>query len=879
MKIQFERNQQYQLDAIQSVFDIFDGQPQAAGQFELRMDAGFGGLWTELGFGNELAVDWDTVARNVTQIQSRNRINQTELHEGMDFSIEMETGTGKTYVYLRTIHELHAKYGFTKFIIVVPSVAIREGVLKNIEITRDHFDEIYGRQPFDYWVYDSKRVSSLRQFATSNQLQILVINIDAFNKKTNNVIHRENDRLSGQKPIEFIQCTQPVVILDEPQNMESVQAKEAIASLNPLCTLRYSATHRKMYNPLYRLGPVKAYEMRLVKRIEVDSMIDDPDFNRPFIRVESITPTKTKITAKVTIDVQADKGPTRKVVSVSRNGTDLFDLSSSRAVYQGYIVDHIDAGNGYIAFTNGITLHVGQVIGAHQDDVMKVQIQETIKEHLEKELRIYMEFPEGKRLKVLSLFFIDRVANYADHDGKIRKWFEEAYTELAKNPKYAALALPPVSVVHNGYFSTDRKGIAKDTTGNTQADDEAYELIMRDKERLLSRDEPLRFIFSHSALREGWDNPNVFQICTLNEARSEIKKRQEIGRGLRLPVDESGQRVIDHPINRLTVIANESYDEFARSLQTEIEEETGDLFPRVDNKRERRTIKRRPDLRENEDFVQLWNRIKHKSRYRVEYDTKKLIEQAVSAVKSMPKVSAPSIHSVKSGIDISQEGVSTRMLSVRQQAVNSGGGIPDLIGYIQRQTELTRGTIAEILIQSERLGDVFVNPQQFLDFATRAIRETLETIMIDGIAYELTGQEYEMLHDYKEDQGGFAREMTFYESNLVDVSKSVYDALEVESGPERAFASALETREDIRFFVKMPGWFKIETPVGPYNPDWAIVKQSEKDGMKLYLVRETKGSTYMGDLRNPEVAKINCGTAHFTKLAVDYKVVNSPLEV
>ncbi|MDP9729681.1 restriction endonuclease [Alicyclobacillus tolerans] len=879
MKIQFERNQQYQLDAIQSVVDIFDGQPQAAGQFETRLDAGFGGLMTELGFGNELLIDWETVVKNVKRIQTRNGINQAETYSGMDFSLEMETGTGKTYVYLRTIHELHAKYGFTKFIIVVPSVAIREGVLKNLEITREHFEDIYGRQPFDYWVYDSKLVSSLRQFATSNQLQILVINIDAFNKKTNNVIHRENDRLSGHKPIEFIQSTRPVVILDEPQNMESTQAKEAIASLNPLCTLRYSATHRKMYNLLYRLGPVKAYEMKLVKRIEVDSVIDDPDFNRPFIRVESITPTKTKITAKLTIDVQGEEGPSRKTVSVSQNGTDLFDVSNGRAAYQGYIVDHIDAGNGYIAFTNGITIYVGQAIGAHQDDVMKVQIQETIKEHLEKELRVYKEFPEGKRLKVLSLFFIDRVANYAEADGKIRKWFEEAYTELAQKPRYAVLELPPVEVVHNGYFATDRKGMAKDTSGNTQADDEAYELIMKHKERLLSREEPLRFIFSHSALREGWDNPNVFQICTLNETRSEIKKRQEIGRGLRLPVDETGQRIIDHPVNRLTVIANESYDDFARSLQTEIEDETGDKFPKPDNKRERRIVRRREDLRDNKDFVELWNRIKHKTRYTVEYDTNVLIDRAAEAIKSMPAVAAPSLHAVKSGIDITEQGVSTELLSVRQESVTPSGQVPDLIGYIQRQTELTRGTIAEILIRSERLNDVFVNPQQFLDFATRAIRETLQHLMIEGIKYELTGQEYEMLKKFKEDDGGFEEELNLYESRLVKVNKSVYDHIEVDSNVELEFAKGLDSRKDIRFFVKLPGWFKIETPVGSYNPDWAIVKQSENEGTKLYLVRETKGSTYLGDLRDSEQAKIRCGEAHFGKLGVDYRVAKSAAEV
>lgn len=879
MKIKFDRNQQYQIEAVQAVVNIFDGQPQAAGQFEMSVGAGFGGLMTELTFGNNLSIDWDTIKNNVPSIQHRNGINQSEFHEGMDFSIEMETGTGKTYVYLRTIHELHATYGFTKFIIVVPSVAIREGVMKNLQITREHFEDIYNRHPFDYLMYDSKKVSSLRQFATSNQLQILVINIDAFNKKANNVIYRNNDRLSGYKPIEFIKDTNPIVILDEPQNMESVPAREAIASLNPLCTLRYSATHRRMYNLIYRLGPVKAYEMNLVKRIEVNSVVDDPDYNQPFIRVESIAVTKSKVTAKLKIDVQGNKGPIRKTVSVSKGGVDFYDLSNGREAYRGYIVDQIDAGGGYIAFTNGLIMEIGQVTGEHQDDVMRVQIYETVREHLEKELRVLQEFPEGKRLKVLSLFFIDRVANYARSDGKIRKWFEMAYTELVQKTRYSPLDLPSVDKVHNGYFSTDRTGNAKDTTGNTQADDETYELIMRQKERLLSRDEPLRFIFSHSALREGWDNPNVFQICTLNETRSDIKKRQEIGRGLRLPVDETGHRVFDHPINRLTVIANESYNDFAHSLQTEIEEDTGDKFPKPDNGRETRVVRLHNDLSENEEFVELWNRVKHKTRYSVEYDTNTLIEQAGASIKSMPTVLPKRITSIKTDVDINEQGVSTKLLSVRQETGSTGGRVPDLIGHIQRQTELTRGTIAEILIRSGRLDDVFVNPQQFLDFATCAISETLQTLMVKGVRYELTGQEYEMFKRVKAISEGFDSERKLYESRLLNVSKSVYDAIEVESNVEREFAEALESRNDIRFFVKLPSWFKVETPVGSYNPDWAIVKQSEDEGTKIYLVRETKGSTNPADLRENEKAKIMCGSAHFKALNVDYKYVKSAVDV
>ena len=791
----------------------------------------------------------------------------------------METGTGKTYVYLRTIHELHSRYGFNKFVIAVPSVAIREGVKTSIEITREHFRTLFDEQPFDYWVYDSKRVSSLRQFATSNQLQILIINIDAFNKPTNNVIYQENDRLSGHKPIEFIRATNPIVIMDEPQNMESGPAKAAIESLNPMCTLRYSATHRNLYNLIYRLSPVDAYDMKLVKRIEVDSVLDDPDFNQPFISVETIAATKTKITASLTIDVRDKSGPKRKKVRVSKNGVDLFDLSGEREVYRGYIVDHIHAGDKYVAFTNGERLYEGQSIGENRDERMRVQIRDTVRGHLEKELRIYETLPEERRLKVLSLFFIDRVANYAEDDGKIRRWFIEAYEEFSKQRPYAPLNLLPVEEVHNGYFAKDRTG-PKDTTGKTKADDEAYEIIMKDKERLLSPEEPLRFIFSHSALREGWDNPNVFQICTLNESRTELRKRQEIGRGLRLPVDASGERSFDQNINKLTVIANESYAEFAAALQNEIEEETGVEFKnRIVNKRERRRAKLKENWRLDENFKELWNRIKHKTRYAVDYDTQELISRASEAVAQMPEVLPPKIVTEKRDVEITAEGVGTQLLSYREEAAASGvSRIPDLLGHIQRETELTHGTIVEILIRSERLGDVRVNPQQFMDGATRAISRALEELMVDGIKYEpVAGPdgEYEML--LFED-----KVIDSYADRMLDVKKSIYDAIEYDSGTEELFAKDLDSRKDIKLFVKLPSWFTVVTPIGNYNPDWAIVKQSNASdaGEKLYLIRETKSDLDPEKRRKEENVKIKCGEAHFDALpGVEFKVVNDARQV
>jgi type III restriction enzyme len=454
---------------------------------------------------------------------------------------------------------------------------------------------LYNNLPFEHFVYDAKKVNRLRQFATSNTLQILVINIDAFRKnftgteeeQKSNVIYKESDKLSGRQPIEFVQAARPIVIIDEPQSVDSTdKAQEAIKALNPLCTLRYSATHRNPYNLVYRLDPVRAFELKLVKQIVVASAAAEGTANAAFVRVEKID-YKNGIKAKLRIHVQGPDGPKEKSVTV-KQGADLFTLSNERANYKnGFEVVEINAepGNEYIRFSNGRTLRQGEEIGAMRDDVWRAQIKHTIKRHLEKELQVFT-----RGIKVLSLFFIDRVANYRDYDGaaqpvkgKFAEAFEAELAEFAKDERYRELVWlkEPMDKLHNGYFAQDKKGVLKDTRGDTQADDEVYNLIMREKERLLSLEEPLRFIFSHSALREGWDNPNVFQICTLNETHSAVKKRQEIGRGLRLPVDQNGLRVFDDSVNKLYVMANESYEEFAKKLQTEYEEDCGVTFGKI----------------------------------------------------------------------------------------------------------------------------------------------------------------------------------------------------------------------------------------------------------------------------------------------------------
>ncbi|MEX1133367.1 MAG: DEAD/DEAH box helicase family protein [Acidimicrobiia bacterium] len=667
MEIRFDANQEYQLDAVAAVVDLFDGQPLAATESETLFEPIGGELLTELGVCNSLSLTDEAMLDNLQAIQERNGLSVDKELNSLNFSVEMETGTGKTYVYLRTIHELRLKYGLKKFIIVVPSVAIREGVQKALDMTVGHFAGLYQSQPSDWWTYDSKRVSRLRGFALNNELQILIINIDAFNKKVNNVIHQSQDRLSGRRPIEFIQAANPIVILDEPQNMESAQAQAAIESLNPRIVLRYSATHRQLHHLVYRLDPVRAYDLGLVKRIEVDSILEDRDLNRPYVRLKSITASKSKVTASIELDVLTLGGIALKTISVSQPGTDLYEKSGEREVYQGWVVDEIDAGAELVEFSNGEVIEAGQSIGGQTDAVMRAQVYETVREHLNKERKLARrgEADPDSRIKVLSLFFI---ANYANDDGKIRQWFVEAYEELRQQPRSAGLALPPVGEVHRGYFSQDKQGL-KDTSGNTKADDGTYALIMKDKERLLDPDVPLRFIFSHSALREGWDSPNVFQICTLNETKSEMKKRQEIGRGMRLPVQASGERCFDPDVNRLTVVANEAYEDFARALQNEISEETGIEFgrDRIKNRRDRRTIELKKGWDADPEFLELWERIKQRTRYRVEFDTDDLVVRAKLLLAGSEAVVAPRLRITTALLNLSAEGLDAILPSVLQR--------------------------------------------------------------------------------------------------------------------------------------------------------------------------------------------------------------------
>ena len=861
MILQFDPNQSFQLDAIKSIVDLFEGQP--LNQSELDFTFSDTSLqFSETGVGNRIVLNDEQILKNLQSVQRQNEIELiSDKLDGMHFSIEMETGTGKTYVYLRTIYELNKNYGFKKFVIVVPSVAIREGVIKNLQITNEHFQNLYDKTPVNFEVYDSRKVSNLRGFATNNNIQILVINIDSF-AKDENIINKPNDKLTGKKPIEFIQYTNPIVIVDEPQNMETLIRKKAIENLNYCCTLRYSATHTNFYNLVYSLNPVQAYDLGLVKHIEVDSVVSENDFNDAFISLERVSSTATQTSARIRIIQNTNKGVIKKAVSV-KVGDDLYKLSNNREIYKnGYIINEIDVSNECISLSNGDDIFVGESRGGITDEIMKFQIEKTIEEHFKKE-RILQK----KGIKVLSLFFIDRVANYRRYDelgnllkGKFAVWFEEIFNKYSEKIAYKDLIPFPINEVHNGYFAQDKKGHFKDSqkAAKSQDDIDTFKLIMKEKEKLLDSNVPLRFIFSHSALREGWDNPNVFQICTLNETKSELKKRQEIGRGLRLSVNQNGERIFDNNINRLTVIANESYEDFAKQLQKEIEDDCGVSFKgRIKNKRDRVKVEYRKGFDLDENFKEIWERIKYKTTYRVNYQTSDLIYKASKEIKEIPPITKTVLKSTKTAIKYDNKGVDFEIKGSKKIFLENEFLIPDVLNYIQNKTGLTRSTILQILKNSNRLNDVLINPQLFMDFVVQKVKDVLNELIIDGIKYEKIGnKEYEM-HLFEDDEINIYLDKLKFE--VKNNKKTIYDKIiPLDSNVEYEFAKECESRDDIEFYFKLPFWFHIKTPIGKYNPDWALIKKNET---KVYFVAETKSEGQQ--LLESETQKIKCGKAHF----------------
>jgi type III restriction enzyme len=990
MKLHFEPDLDYQKLAIESVADLFRGQEinrteftvtrrplvDRAGQPSLDL-GGFLGVQgelglveSELGIGNRLTLLDDEIIANLKDIQLRNGLAPSTALTSGDFTVEMETGTGKTYVYLRTVFELNKLYGFTKFVIVVPSVAIKEGVYKTLQITEEHFKGLYSGQPFDYFLYDSAKLGQVRNFATSPNIQIMVMTVGAINKKDVNNLYKDSEKTGGERPLDLIRATRPILIVDEPQSVDgglSGAGKNALGEMNPLCTLRYSATHVDKHHMVFRLDAVDAYERKLVKQIEVASLEVEGGHNKAYVRFVSVNNGKGPVTARVEIDVLEGKQVRRKEIVV-HDGDDLEELTK-RAIYADCRIGEIRAGRDNqlleVKLPGSETfLQPGQAVGDVDADALKrLMLRRTIHEHLEKEKRLA---PLG--IKVLSLFFIDAVEHYRSYDadgnpvkGKYARIFEEEYRRAAKLPEFVSLfkevdLTSEAEDVHDGYFSIDKARRWTDTADNNQVSrdnaERAYNLIMKDKEELLGFETKLKFIFSHSALKEGWDNPNVFQICALREIGTERERRQTIGRGLRLCVNQKGERLRGFDINTLTVIATESYEEFAENLQKEIEKDTGIKFGIVEkhqfaaipivkadgttgmlgfeesaaifdhlksqgfvdakgkvqdtlrtalkdgsfalppalaphlasvrdvlkkvagkldikNADERVVVKTRQAILESAEFQALWDRIKHKTTYRVHFDNEKLLVDCAKAISNGPPVSKARVRIRKADLSIGQGGVlakehdkdSGTIVTIEEGDIV----LPDVLTDLQDRTQLTRKSLVRILTECGRLTDFKRNPQAFIEVAGEVINRTKRLAVVDGIKYQRIGddQYYAQELFQQEELTGYLRNM------LKDAQKSVFEHVIYDSGGvERTFAEQLEKNEAVKIYAKLPGWFKVPTPLGTYNPDWAVLVEVSGEE-RLYFVVETKGSLFVDDLRDQEAAKIACGEAHFKALEVD----------
>lgn len=986
MKIEFEELE-YQNEAVESIVKIFEGQEslesnftvQIANNTQLKINST---ELTDLGIANNIKIYEEEILENIQKIQLERGLPQSKKINinNLNFCVEMETGTGKTYVYLKTIMELNKKYGFKKFIIVVPSIAIKEGTNKSLEITKYKFKELFDNVNYNYFTYDSSKLEQVRSFATSNNIEIMVINIASFNRSFKdpskedkaNIIHRYNDRLSGYKPIDFISQTRPIVIIDEPQSVDNTdKSKEAIASLNPLFTLRYSATHREKENLMYKLDSIDAYEKKLVKEIEVAGIKAPESYNGTYIKVINIKATKSGITAELELDVRQKSGIKRMTKKVKKG--DFLEDITKNIDYEGFNVVDISAieNDSWIDLGKD-KLVIGQILGGQNPDTIKrLQIRKTIEEHLKKE-----QVLNKLGIKVLSLFFIDRVANYKYHDeegnlikGKYYKWFEEEYISLIRTGKYTDFGTNIVDIensldkIHNGYFSGDKKKsksgeeyiIEKDTSGSANADDDTYSLIMKDKEKLLSLDEPLRFIFSHSALKEGWDNPNVFQICTLNETNSEIKKRQEIGRGLRICVNQEGKRVQGFEYNTLTVMANESYEDFVQGLQEELEKDAGIVFGVIDthtfanisysidginseylgeekskelynflvekayidkkgkvqdtlkiaiknneieipeefsnvkhhivsklrkvagnlnikNVDKKITVKINKQVLISEDFKLLWDKVKQKTTFKVNFEVEKLIEKASEGLKNQLYFSDEKYKYYKAKTELTKGGILKGRESEDSISADNYDKplIPDILSFLQSETSLTRKTIVDILIKSNTLRYLERNPQRYVDDAVKILKNTMSTFIVDGIKYKRLENQF-----YAQELFEMEELSTHMKEGMVESQKSPYNYIIDDSDIEQNMAKKLEASENVKVYAKLPPWFKIDTPLGTYNPDWAVLY--EKNGIeKLYLVVETKGTLFGEDLRPKELAKIKCGIKHFE--ALDREIIFNQID-
>lgn len=1005
MKLQF-RHQKFQADAAKAVVSVFAGQPYLTPSY--MMDKGDENYQISM-MDEEMFTGWSNhkivpelsdalILEHLQKIQRENQIQPSEKLEGRyNLTIEMETGVGKTYTYIKTMYELNKYYGWSKFIIVVPSIAIREGVYKSFQVTEEHFAEEYGKK-IRFFIYNSSRLTEIDRFASDNSIHVMIINSQAFNAKGKDArrIYMKLDAFRSRRPIDIIAKTNPILIIDEPQSVEGKQTKENLKQFNPLMTLRYSATHKSdsLYNMVYRLDAMEAYNKRLVKKIAVKGITaSGTTATESYIYLESINLSKSAPTATIQFEMKGAKG-IRKVSRIVSEGFNLYDYSGQMEEYkEGYVVSRIDGRDDSIEFLNGIKLYAGDIVGqVNEEQIRRIQIRETIDSHLKREEELF-----HKGIKVLSLFFIDEVAKYKQYDGAgnpengiYADIFEQEYQDIlehrqstirdAEYRKY----LDAISAkdTHAGYFSIDKKGKMIDpklSGKETTTDDvDAYDLIMKNKELLLDRNpkkSPVRFIFSHSALREGWDNPNVFQICTLKQSGSDVRKRQEVGRGLRLCVNQDGERMDSnilgndvHRVNVLTVIASESYDSFAKALQSELAEAVADR-PRevtvelflgkvlknhqgneqpvdkdladeihyelimnryIDRKRAltdnyyedkaNGNLKLSEELAEYTtsivdilssiydpkqmlaenarsynvelqldeeklampEFKALWNKINAKTVYVVDFDTKELVRKSIASLDKNLRVSeiyfkveSGSMEEIQSKEElVSGDSFKKHNTDKHRNTVSANSNVPyDLVGKLVEGTNLTRKAVVEILqgVKKNTFELFKINPEEFIIKATALINDEKAGAIIEHISYDLMDEKYGM--EVFTDPSIKGR----LGSNAMKAEKHLYDHILYDSKNEKDFATELDSNSDVAVYVKLPDGFYISTPVGRYNPDWAIAFY-EGTVKHIYFVAETKGSMNSMQLRLIEDSKIHCAREHFKAISnseVVYDVVDS----
>jgi len=830
-------SQPHQTKAINSIVDLFQGQIKQTSDYDI-----FNG---EAVVANSISIDKDTILENLKAIQKVNKIKEkSDSLDSYDFSIEMETGTGKTYVYIKTILELFLKYGWNKFIIITPSIAIKEGVLNSLDSMKKHFKSEFNF-PYEYFEYDSSRLGSLKHFIRDDNLQIMIMTIDSF-KRANTILNMPQESFVGV-PKDSLQKTNPILILDEPQNMESDLSKTSISELNPLFTLRFSATHKNYYNLLYSLSPNQSLNQGLVKQIDVCALSENQTINDVYINVLKIEIDKKskRPIASLELIVKNKDEYIKKTVKIK--GADSLKLKTKNDIYTGFIIDEISFKYMFISFENGLKLELNEMNGKVKRQIQQEQISVAIKLHMEK-----FEELKNKDIKVLSLFFIDRISNFlSDEDGWMEDWFCSEFDRLKVD--FESFKNIEAKEIYAYYFAKRKAGFVdelKNNESDRKLQKETYDLIMKSKEKLLSFEEKTSFIFSHSALKEGWDNPNVFFITTLNDTKSQMKKRQILGRGVRLSVDKYGQRVEDKNINRLTVIVNESFEEFARELQVQSDASGVECVKLNNIKKDKikSTIKQQW-LEENKEFLALWEKIKTKTIFELTLDS---VEYKKQVIKKLNLIETREKKILKQFGNISDGYVNDE----KSTTLNFEESLPDIVSIIEKNIGISRKTINEILKEVD-LKPFINNSDEYIKFALDIFDDCKHDILIDGIEYRKDGEYYEFKNIFPLEQNGY---------DLEECKKGLYTHEQYDSSIEQEFIKCSDM--NFRFFTKLPTKFKIKTPLGNYNPDFAVIKFDESEGS---FIVETKGSDKNRDLRGVEAWKIAYAKKHFEILNVKYK--------